>query len=174
MERIVFNQQELDKIGTDTTAVALCDNDYTISPVPGRTYLAIGTVNAVVKCTAIQAISIGLTFINFTPVFDGTDFPAPVKRTVVNVPASFASSFSSSFKSSFAASFNTSFTTSFSGMYEYEYEYRTSSFKRGSFSGSFTGGSMRLSASFATGSMRIRKRMVVREIAVNGYGLNLI
>lgn len=167
MERIVFNQNELDMIGTEAGSVALCDNDYIISPSPDTEYIAIGTVNAVVKCSAVQAISLGLTFIGFDPVFDGNYEPAPMARK--ELPSSFVSSFTSSFKGSFSSSFTTSYTTSFSSMYEYEY-------RIGSFSGSFKGGSFKLSTSFTVGSMRmtLKKRPVVREISVNGYGLNLI
>lgn len=175
MDRIVFNQAELDKINTQNTTVALCDNTYAISPAENAVYIAIGEVSAVVECSAIEALSMGMSFIGFTPVFSGKK---PVKEAIKQyIPAvtsfvsSFASSFSASFTTSYKSSFTTSFATSFSAMHEFEYEYRTSFAT--SFSGSF-GSSFKNVSSFGVGSMRAVKKQVVRKIAVNGYGLDLI
>lgn len=151
--------------------MALCDNTYAISPAENAVYIAIGEVSAVVECSAIEALSMGMSFIGFTPVFSGKK---PVKEAIKQyIPAvtsfvsSFASSFSASFTTSYKSSFTTSFATSFSAMHEFEYEYRTS------FATSFSG-SFKNVSSFGVGSMRAVKKQVVRKIAVNGYGLDLI
>lgn len=174
MEKIVFNQRELDAAAS-CRVIALCDNDYIITPRNDSEYIAIGNVRAVVKCSAIRAISMGMTFIGFNPEFDDCEDYEEVTVPEVKSFSSFASSFKSSFSTSFKTSFTTSYSTSFT--HRHEYEYRTS-FNKGSFSGSFTGGSFRMKTSFAPGSMgtmiKLRKKYVVREISVNGYGLNLI
>lgn len=163
MDRIVFDQAELDNTITKHSTIALCDNHYDISPSEDTSYVAIGEVSAVVRCSAIEALSMGMVFIGFTPVFSDKKEVKEEKKRYISAVTSFASSFAGSFSTSFATSFTTSFSTSFSAMHEYEYEFATS------FSGSFKNVS-----SFNTGSMRAVKKQVVREVAVNGYGLNLI
>lgn len=178
MDKIVFEQLQLDELllhGAMT--VVLCDNDFVIPLYGDVHYSVIGDVHAEIACSRSEAASLGIVFENFSPEFTVDEPPvyANVPRGIhpaVPVYAEFAS-FASSFASSFAASFNTSFITSFAGsfygMYEYEYE-------SGSFPGSFAS-SFRTGASFsgsAASVMRLREKYVVREIAVNGYGLNLI
>lgn len=153
MNVIVFNQQELDAIPAEVKSVALCDNSFVLPPTPDREYIAIGTVSAAIPCRAIDAVRLGIVFTGFIPEFDNS---MPVKEACLDTKVA-PSSFCSSFVSSFASSFTSSFFTSFSSMHEYEYEYGTS------FSASFAGS---MPSSF--------KKTVIREIAVNGYGLNLI
>ena len=180
MDRIVFNQTELDAVMGAGQVIALCDNKYVISPSDNTSYISIGEVSAVVGCTAIETLSMGMTFIGFTPVFleKGKALKPKAAACEVRRISSFASSFKSSFASSFGTSFASSFATSFSSMYEYEYEFRIASSFSGSFGGSFGGsyvtGSFKNVSSFGVGSARAIKKQAVREIAVNGYGLNLI
>lgn len=149
MNVIVFNQQELDAVPSEVKAVALCDNSFVLPPTPDREYISIGTVSAVVPCCAVGAVRMGLVFTGFIPEFDNSLTATVICHDTKVAPSSFCSSFISSFASSFASSF--------SSMHEYEYEYGTS------FSASFAGS---MPSSF--------KKTVIREIAVNGYGLNLI
>ena len=69
MDIIVFNQKELDNASA-ARSIALCDNDFNIAPSENTEYTAIGKVNAVVGCSAVRAVALGMTFIGFTPVFD--------------------------------------------------------------------------------------------------------
>lgn len=181
MAEIVFDQQGLDAaVASGALSILLCDNTFTIPLCSGVHYCAIGDVEAQADMSPSEAQRYSIEFEGFEPVFAMED--APVYAHVPHgihpaVPGtgSFASSFATSFVSSFMTSFTTSFSGSFFGMYEYEYEYETGSFTS-SFASSFST-SFRMSASFggsAASLMRIRKKYIVREIAVNGYGLNLI
>ena len=104
--------------------------------------------------------------------------PCPVRP-----PSSYSSSFHGSFSmvlaTSFSGSFSMMFVTSFSGSFSMRF---VTSFS-GSFSGSFRRGqSFRLSGGSFLTSFRtsfkarclVREKRIVKEISVNGYGLNLI
>lgn len=156
MDRIVFNQGELESaVSSGIAVIYLCDNDFILPSAPGISYGAIGTVTASIGMTADLARDNGISFLGFTPVFDPCVHVAHGIRPQ-QTPSSF-SSFSSSFAGSFTGSFpgiwgsfSSSFTSSFAGSF-------TSSFAS-SFSGSFS----------------LTKRYIIKTIAVNGYGLDLI
>lgn len=191
MDKIVFEQSQLDSLllhGAMT--VVLCDNNFVIPLCRDVRYSAIGDVRAEIACSRAEAAGLGIGFENFEPEFAELGLSAEKPPAYANIPhgihpavpgnaelgltsfmSSFVSSFAASFSGSFSGSFFGSFVSSFYGIYEYEYEYETGSFP-GSFSSSFrTGASFSGSAAFV---MRLRESYVVREIAVNGYGLNLI
>lgn len=183
MSKIVFEQLQLDELLLHGGAarVILCDNDFVIPLCRGVSYGAIGDVRATIGCSGAEAARLGIIFENFSPEFTAkkppvyANVPHGIHPAVpVNAePGVIPSSFSGSFATSFSGSFSASFSGSFHAMYEYEYE-------SGSFAGSFAGSfssSFRVGTSFvgsAAGIMRLRKNYVTKEIAVNGYGLNLI
>ncbi|MDO5396468.1 MAG: hypothetical protein Q4G33_00930 [bacterium] len=195
MDKIVFEQSQLDELlPNGTMTVVLCDNNFVIPLCRDVRYSAIGDVKAEIACSRAEAGKLGIVFENFSPEFIIDDTLADEPPIYANVPhgihpavpgntdyglltagasfaSSFASSFAISFVSSFASSFSGSFNGSFYGMYEYEYEYEGGSFP-GSFSSSFRAGMSFFGSSASV--MRLREKYVVREIAVNGYGLNLI
>ncbi len=178
MEKIVFNQSELNA-AIGCRSIMLCDNDYVIEPCADTEYSAVGAVSAVVKCSPLRAISLGMCFMGFIPQFDDTPEQEKTEREKVPHKAtSFSSSFNSSFVSSLAGSFASSFKTSYKGSFSGSYVYRGGSFVKSSFIGSFAFSSFRMNSSFVRGSAGVLKRLgkkyAVREIAVNGYGLNLI
>lgn len=199
MDRIVFNQHQLDEICDDgSISVVLCDNTFVLPTIGGRKYIALGDVTARIQLSPISAIKLGITFENFEPEFKEADAPAyanvehgirplswHLKRAgmKVGLNSSYPSSMAGSFSSSFATSFKTSFTAFFAGSFMTSFS--------GSFAGSFAGSFTELfvnsfptsfkspssfagSGSFVSAFMKRRKNYVVKEFAVNGYGINLI
>lgn len=178
MEKIVFNQSELNA-AIGCRSIMLCDNDFVIEPCEDTEYIAVGTVSAVVKCSPLRAITLGMCFTGFIPRFDDTSEQEKTEQEkVLHKATSFSSSFKSSFAASFAGSFTSSFKTSYKGSFSGSYAYRGGSFAKSSFISSFAFSSFRMHSSFVRGSAGVLKRLgkkyAVREIAVNGYGLNLI
>ncbi len=181
MDIVVFNQSELDEaIASGETSILLCDNDFNIPLKPDICYRAVGSVRAVINTARSVAEGRGIVFHDFSPEY--TQAEAPAYAHVPHgihpaIPARLTGSYGGSFSSSYGGSYSGSYTGSFSGMYEYEYEFggsyggSFSSSYGGSFSGSF-------SSSFGTSSCgavkRLGKKYKIKEISINGYGIELI
>ena len=165
MDTIVFCQEELDNAVLQGCGhIGLCDGKFSLGTQGGIRYTAIGRVNASEFAAADTPVHMLM--------------PCPVRP-----PSSYSSSFHGSFSmvlaTSFSGSFSMMFVTSFSGSFSMRF---VTSFS-GSFSGSFRRGqSFRLSGGSFLTSFRtsfkarclVREKRIVKEISVNGYGLNLI
>ena len=183
MDIIVFCQEELDKaLLRGCRHICLCDGQFSLAAYGGIRYTAIGSVSASFPAPREEADKLGIVFEGFTPGFAAVKTPVyALMPCPVRPPSSYSSSFSGSFASSFAASlsgsFGALFITSFSGSFSMRL--------LTSFSGSFAASlrtsfrtSFRLKAGSFTGSFKtgylIKRERIVKEISVNGYGLNLI
>lgn len=169
MDAIVFNNNELNSaVSAGAVSIALCDNTFVIPMQPGVHYYAIGNVSASIGMAKKDANENMIVFHDFLPEF--SDVPAYANvmhgihpRTPVNT------SFAASFSTSFAASFSTSFAASFSMLFAASF---STSFAA-SFSTSF-GTSFATSFRTSFAQLHLREKYIVKEISVNGYGLNLI
>lgn len=185
MDTIVFCQEELDNAVLQGCGhIGLCDGKFSLGTQGGIRYTAIGRVNASIPITKEEAHKRSVIFEGFLPEFAAADTPVRMLMPCpVRPPSSYSSSFHGSFSmvlaTSFSGSFSMMFVTSFSGSFSMRF---VTSFS-GSFSGSFRRGqSFRLSGSSFLTSFRtsfkarylVREKRIVKEISVNGYGLNLI
>lgn len=196
MDTIVFSKDELQKaVENGYKNIALCDGSFELSAAQGVEYTAIGEVTASIPLSERAAQRRGIRFHGFTPSFALKNspvyrlIPCPVKPAPQRNGAS-------SYGTSYASSYSSSFMTSYFSEWEYEWEYSTS-FSASSFSGSFGtrlrssfqgsfSGSFRLRSSFISAgsgsagsssfrlSRRFRRKYIIKEISVNGYGLNMI
>lgn len=180
IDRIVFNQQQLDEIcGEENISVILCDNEFKLPQTGRRRYIAIGDVKAKIQLSPSAASQCSIVFDNFVPEYGEKNPPiyanvehgirplsVYLKKTGINTGSysSYVGSSVSSFTSFFAASFIGSFMTSFSGSFAVN------------FTGSFVGKSSSYAGSSAFQGTFFRKRRdyIIKEFAVNGYGINLI
>ena len=182
MYKIAFKQMQLDELlRGGTKKIFLCDNDFVIGLCRDVCYRAIGDVRAKIACSEPEAVRLGIVFENFSPEFTPDEPPIyanvphgihpaiPGNTDLSLIQSSFASSFAASFSGSFVTSFSGSFSSSFVSSFYEMYGYESGSYYS-SFSSSFRGSFSCSAASI----MRLRKNYVVKEIAVNGYGLNLI
>lgn len=185
MDTIVFCQEELDNAVLQGCGhIGLCDGKFSLGTQGGIRYTAIGRVNASIPITKEEAHKRSVIFEGFLPEFAAADtpvhmlMPCPV-RPPSSYSSSFHGSFSMAFVTSFSGSFSMMFVTSFSGSFSMRF---VTSFS-GSFSGSFRRGQpFRLSGGSFLTSFRTsfkarylaREKRIVKEISVNGYGLNLI
>lgn len=162
----VFTQQELnDAVLAGHTSIGLCDNEFIISPIPGITYIAIGSIK--VYADAYENEFENIRCIGFTPIF--------TKKNTENIKPLqiFTASVSSYLSSYFMSSY---FMTSYHFMYEYEYEYETGSFVTSyltSYTTSFlTSYTTSYTSSFISSYLPEYKENEC--ILVNGYGIHLI
>jgi hypothetical protein len=173
VEFIAFTQEELDRaIGMGFKSIGLCDNTFSVPRSEDITYIKIGDVT-----------------INEAAPNDDKEVKSGGNACLCrNIKGSFSSSYASSYHMSYRTSYTTSYNTSYSTSYSTSFRsgfslvtsYKTSFSTKflTSFASSFAqrfalGGSFSGRGNAARCRLKL-KRHEIKEISVNGYGINLI